>query len=82
MRYIGPSKKMGTTDAYAMILAGGGGTRLWPASRRKRPKQLLTLGGVQREGDALFVAGDDLPPQPVTVLGGAVGAGRVTKILK
>ena len=28
---------------YAVILAGGGGTRLWPASRRRRPKQFLTL---------------------------------------
>src|SRR4051812_11160822 len=24
-------------------MAGGGGTRLWPASRRKRPKQFLSL---------------------------------------
>lgn len=28
---------------YAVIMAGGGGTRLWPLSRRKRPKQMLRL---------------------------------------
>src|SRR5579863_2043628 len=27
--------------AHAVILAGGSGTRFWPASRRQRPKQLL-----------------------------------------
>ena len=30
---------------HAMIMAGGGGTRFWPRSRQKRPKQFLTLGG-------------------------------------
>ncbi|MFP4383844.1 MAG: mannose-1-phosphate guanylyltransferase [Spirochaetia bacterium] len=29
---------------HAFILAGGSGTRLWPASRRDRPKQFLKLG--------------------------------------
>ena len=28
---------------YALILAGGGGTRLWPRSRNKTPKQFLKL---------------------------------------
>lgn len=28
---------------YAVIMAGGGGTRLWPLSRQARPKQLLRL---------------------------------------
>jgi mannose-1-phosphate guanylyltransferase len=30
---------------HAMIMAGGGGTRFWPRSRQRRPKQFLTLGG-------------------------------------
>ena len=30
---------------YAMIMAGGSGTRLWPMSRKARPKQLLPLIG-------------------------------------
>ncbi|MBU2035874.1 hypothetical protein KKC36_00260 [Patescibacteria group bacterium] len=28
---------------YALILAGGGGTRLWPKSLNKTPKQFLKL---------------------------------------
>src|SRR6185437_7210550 len=30
---------------YALVLAGGAGTRFWPASRAHRPKQLLPLLG-------------------------------------
>ena len=30
---------------YAIIMAGGSGTRFWPLSREKMPKQLLKIGG-------------------------------------
>ncbi|MBW2455088.1 MAG: NTP transferase domain-containing protein [Deltaproteobacteria bacterium] len=40
---------MTSSSIYAVIMAGGSGTRFWPASRRTRPKQLLPLGG----GEAL-----------------------------
>ncbi|MDP9033594.1 MAG: sugar phosphate nucleotidyltransferase [Myxococcota bacterium] len=34
---------------HAVILAGGSGTRFWPASRRHAPKQLLPLAGATDE---------------------------------
>ncbi|QYU66899.1 mannose-1-phosphate guanylyltransferase [Leptolyngbya sp. 15MV] len=34
---------------YAMIMAGGAGTRLWPMSRKDRPKQLLDF--IESRGD-------------------------------
>lgn len=45
---------------YAMIMAGGAGTRLWPMSRNHRPKQLLPLipGPDGRARSLLEVAAD------------------------
>jgi mannose-1-phosphate guanylyltransferase len=40
-------------EIHAVIMAGGSGTRFWPASREARPKQLLALG---RTDEALLTA--------------------------
>ncbi len=54
---------------YAVIMAGGGGTRLWPISRKDRPKQLLPLLG----GETLFQStvsrlSDLFPPERILVV--------------
>lgn len=50
---------MSIEDTYAVIMAGGGGTRLWPLSRMSRPKQSIPL----LEGKTLFqVAVERLAP--------------------
>lgn len=41
------------SPVYAVIMAGGSGTRFWPASRSLRPKQLLPLAGT---ADSLLAA--------------------------
>jgi mannose-1-phosphate guanylyltransferase len=47
---------------YGLILAGGRGTRFWPRSRRRTPKQVLTLAGdrslIQQTVDRLRAAID------------------------
>ena len=37
-----------TNKDYCLILAGGAGTRLWPVSRKSKPKQFLDLYGTGR----------------------------------
>ncbi|NOT30965.1 MAG: hypothetical protein HOP15_11005, partial [Planctomycetes bacterium] len=32
-------------ELFAVVMAGGSGTRFWPASRRARPKQFLPVWG-------------------------------------
>lgn len=42
---MSPSSAAPDPHVFAVILAGGSGTRFWPLSRKARPKQLLSLAG-------------------------------------
>jgi mannose-1-phosphate guanylyltransferase len=57
------------SDFYAVIMAGGSGTRLWPLSRQNRPKQAIELIGdrtmFQYAVDRLDTL---LPPERVLVV--------------
>lgn len=52
-------------NVYAVILAGGSGTRFWPKSRHLEPKQLSKLGGAERTMLELTLARLDgfIPPE-------------------
>jgi mannose-1-phosphate guanylyltransferase len=60
---------MDPQNTYALILAGGSGTRFWPLSRDHRPKQFLDLFG---EGTLLQQAvrrlEDLVPPERIFIL--------------
>ena len=63
---------------YAVILAGGGGTRLWPLSRPDRPKPFLPLLGERTLLRATFerlvpglLAADCGRPAPMGIAAGA-----------
>ncbi|MBT7253565.1 MAG: mannose-1-phosphate guanylyltransferase [Planctomycetaceae bacterium] len=45
---------------YAVIMAGGSGTRFWPASRKQSPKQLLSISGQQTLLEAAVARLDNL----------------------
>jgi len=42
---VNMAKDLVFRHAYGVVMAGGSGTRFWPLSRRRHPKQLLTLFG-------------------------------------
>ena len=54
---------------YAVIMAGGGGTRLWPVSRKEKPKQLLPLLGKETLFQSTVSRLDKLfPPERILVV--------------
>jgi mannose-1-phosphate guanylyltransferase len=74
----------GTADhpPYALVMAGGSGTRFWPLSRAGRPKQLLDLFG---DGTllehALARLGGLVPQENILVLTSAAQAAAVRALL-
>jgi mannose-1-phosphate guanylyltransferase len=69
-------------NTWAVILAGGAGTRFWPLSTAERPKQLLPLAGDRpllaqavRRLDGL------VPPSRVLILTGPFLVERVTELV-
>ena len=54
---------------YAVIMAGGGGTRLWPISRKETPKQLLPLLGKETLFQSTVARLEKLfPPERILVV--------------
>src|SRR5437870_1863606 len=68
--------------AYAVIMAGGSGTRFWPLSRRKRPKQLLELygRGTLLEQTAARIA-DVIPPERTYIFTGELVRETIARCL-
>jgi mannose-1-phosphate guanylyltransferase len=70
------------TRLFAILMAGGSGTRFWPASRKDRPKQLLPIGTAQ----PLIVETSErlaplIPPERQLVITSARYAARVRELL-
>lgn len=58
-----------TEHTYAVIMAGGGGTRLWPVSRKEKPKQLLPLLGKETLFQSTVARLESLfPPERILVV--------------
>lgn len=58
-------------NLYALIMAGGGGTRLWPMSRKNKPKQMLSLVNKHTMFQVSFERLNPLiPPERVFVVSG------------
>ncbi len=67
---------------YALVLAGGSGTRLWPYSRSQRPKQFLSINGqMTMLQETVSRTLPIIPPERVLVATGAVYADLVAEQL-
>jgi mannose-1-phosphate guanylyltransferase len=67
---------------YAVIMAGGSGTRFWPWSREKRPKQLLKIAGkdtmIKQTIDRIV---DEIPPDNIYIVTTSIQADSIKEEL-
>ena len=69
-------------STWAVILAGGAGTRFWPLSTAERPKQLLPLAGDRPLlAQAVRRLGGLVPPDRILILTGPFLVERVTALV-
>lgn len=68
---------------WAVLLAGGSGTRFWPLSTPSNPKQLLPLAGPGSTAEDAVARLDGLiPPERILVVAGAALAGPLSDRLR
>ena len=80
-------------NVYPVIMAGGGGTRFWPLSRKETPKQLLNLSGKDAminetiarlvqvaDSDSIFIVTNAAQAEKMThITAGRVPQGNILK---
>ena len=68
--------------AYAVIMAGGSGTRFWPLSRRKHPKQLLALFGKSTLLEqAVARIANEIPPERTYIFANELLRSEIIRLL-
>ncbi len=68
---------------WAVILAGGSGTRFWPLSSPARPKQILPLAGERSSAEeAVLRLAGLIPPERILLVTGRALAGPLAETLR
>lgn len=74
---------MNTHELYAVVMAGGSGTRFWPASRKALPKQFLPISGSKvMIRDTVDRLKGLVPMERIVVVAGSLHAPLVARFLK
>jgi mannose-1-phosphate guanylyltransferase len=82
MDHAAKSRDSFYAHVYVVIMAGGSGTRFWPLSRRRNPKQLLGLfGGATLLEQAVKRVGGMVPPERIYVLTNNLVRSRIVRLL-